>query len=83
MRPEWFDENNLPTTHRWLDDKYWLDHVLANKFVQMHFVYTDSLDVLLTHEVQVFETSEELESSLKNVKHIQEQIVLLPYGYCG
>lgn len=56
---------------------------MANKFVQMHFVYTDSLDVLLTHEVEVFKTSEELEDSLKNVKYIQDQIAQLPYGYCG
>lgn len=74
LRPEWFDENQLPTTHRWLDDKFWLDQVLQNKFIKARFVYTENLETLTNHQVQVFDTQEQLDDSLKNVKHIQEWI---------
>jgi hypothetical protein len=78
LRPEWFDENDLPTTHRWLDDKYWFDKVLANQFIKARFVYTENLETLITHKVEVFDTSKKLEESLKDIKHIQELITKCP-----
>ncbi len=82
-RPEWFDEISLPTTHRWLDDQYWLEKILANQFVKAHFVYSKNLDTLIRHKVEVFDSRDKLEGSLRKDKSAEEIIAKFPHGYCG
>lgn len=33
MRPQWYKETDIPYDKMWLDDKYWLPHVLAGKSI--------------------------------------------------
>lgn len=50
MRPEWFDQTNIPYEHMWPDDRYWLPLVLAGKSVKGVFHFS-SEGILLRHAV--------------------------------
>jgi len=52
MRPQWFNFDEIPYHSMWLDDPFWLPHVLAGKSVQGTFQFQDQTH-LLSHEVQV------------------------------
>jgi ADP-ribose pyrophosphatase YjhB (NUDIX family) len=39
MKPEWFDEMNIPYDKMWADDKYWLPLMLAGKKFEGNFVF--------------------------------------------
>ena len=42
MRPEWFLFANVPYKNMWIDDKYWLPHVLGGKRVNGEVWFGDS-----------------------------------------
>mmetsp|Transcript_4760 Transcript_4760/g.7223 ORF Transcript_4760/g.7223 Transcript_4760/m.7223 type:complete len:163 (+) Transcript_4760:50-538(+) len=41
MRPQWFNESNIPYDSMWPDDKYWLPLLLAGKKFIGRFDYSD------------------------------------------
>lgn len=62
--PEWFDENDLPTSDRWADDEYWLEHILNGKFVKACLLYSEDNEVLIEKTIQVFDTLDSLKSAI-------------------
>jgi mutator protein MutT len=51
MRPQWFDENDLPYAKMFADDKYWLPLVLAGQKITAKFHFDENWN-LLSHEVK-------------------------------
>ncbi|MBD3269899.1 NUDIX domain-containing protein [Candidatus Peregrinibacteria bacterium] len=54
MAPKWFKIDKIPFSSMWPDDKYWLPHVLKNKFVRGFFEFDKNdqiLDFKLDHEI--------------------------------
>jgi len=39
MRPQWFDENNIPFNQMWIDDQYWFPLFLKGKMFTGIFVF--------------------------------------------
>lgn len=46
MKPEWFDSSKLPYDIMWVDDPFWLPHVLDGKFVTGSFSFAESGEIL-------------------------------------
>jgi hypothetical protein len=53
MRPQWFDEAEIPYKTMWADDHIWLPHVLEGKSVLGHFRFAADENTLLDHELEV------------------------------
>lgn len=51
MIPAWMPEKELPFDKMWVDDKHWLPHVLAGKFVNGAFVFEG--EALVDHAVVI------------------------------
>ena len=41
MRPQWFEEKDIPYNGMWPDDKHWLPQVLEGKSILGRFEYSD------------------------------------------
>lgn len=41
MNPEWFDISKIPYEKMWVDDPYWLPHVLSGKKITATFNFKD------------------------------------------
>lgn len=41
MRPVWFPISNIPLDQMWIDDKYWLQHVIDGMSVNGEFIFQD------------------------------------------
>jgi 8-oxo-dGTP diphosphatase/2-hydroxy-dATP diphosphatase len=39
MKPEWFNEENLPYDKMWVDDKYWMPIFLKGEKFKGHFIF--------------------------------------------
>lgn len=50
MLPQWFEQSKLPFSEMWIDDQYWLPHVLAGHTVQGTFEF-DHNDRLIGHKL--------------------------------
>lgn len=50
MKPSLFSIKEIPYAQMWPDDKYWLPHVLAGKFVSGRFVFGEG-DAILEHSL--------------------------------
>ncbi|CAM9303448.1 unnamed protein product [Chrysoparadoxa australica] len=57
MRPQWFDERNIPFQEMWADDTYWMPLLLKGQCFQGEFNYGDENTVLrhVLHEVEEVE----------------------------
>src|SRR3989338_581816 len=42
MKPQWYDNDNLPFEDMWLDDPYWMPKVLAGKKVEGEFFFNNN-----------------------------------------
>lgn len=52
MKPEWFNQNNLPYDQMWPDDLYWLPQVLEGKKLTAKFKL-DRDDKIVSHDVKI------------------------------
>eukprot|EP01032_Pedospumella_encystans_P022754 gene22754-25777_t len=52
MRPQWYKESDIPFDKMWLDDKYWLPHVLAGKSILARFEFEDE-ETITEYDVKV------------------------------
>jgi mutator protein MutT len=50
MRPQWHSQRQLPFDQMWPDDRHWLPHVLAGRYVTGRFRF-DERDQMVSHEV--------------------------------
>ena len=50
MAPEWFARDSIPFDKMWLDDKYWIPYLLAEKNFQGYFLFRGH-DEILSHRV--------------------------------
>lgn len=41
--PFWIDESEIPYDRMWEDDRYWIPHMLAGRFVKGYFVFDDQI----------------------------------------
>ena len=48
--PHWFAADDLPYGEMWEDDRLWLPHVLAGRFVKANFLFESS--AMLAHELE-------------------------------
>jgi 8-oxo-dGTP pyrophosphatase MutT (NUDIX family) len=46
MKPQWFDQGDIPLESMWADDKYWLPKVLSGEKVEGWFSFDDNNKVL-------------------------------------
>jgi 8-oxo-dGTP diphosphatase / 2-hydroxy-dATP diphosphatase len=46
MRPQWFDENEIPFDQMWSDDKHWLPLFLAGKTLKGEFFFDEDVQVI-------------------------------------
>lgn len=46
MAPKWFDENNIPYSNMWADDRYWLPLLLQGKRFKGKFEFDDENTIL-------------------------------------
>ena len=51
MRPQWFDENNMPLELMWPDDKYWMPYFLLNKKFIANFTFAD-YDKIIEYDIK-------------------------------
>lgn len=61
MRPEWYDIQCIPYQQMWLDDKYWLPHLLAGRTFVAKFVFRGH-DVITSQFIRTDVGVEELET---------------------
>lgn len=54
MSPRWYRTDKIPYEDMWVDDQYWLPHVLQGKYVEGHFEFED-FETLREHSVHVRE----------------------------
>lgn len=52
MKPQWFFVQDIPYTHMWQDDIYWLPHVLYGKHVQGKFFFGEG-DVITDYSLEI------------------------------
>lgn len=52
MKPQWFSLADIPYTHMWPDDIYWLPHVLYGKQIQGKFLFDES-DVIQDYSLEI------------------------------
>lgn len=53
MAPAWFPTHALPFEKMWVDDKYWLPHALAGKYVDAEFSFSEKGNVITEQKIQV------------------------------
>ncbi|MDP2593047.1 MAG: NUDIX domain-containing protein, partial [bacterium] len=51
MRPRWFKTNALPFQEMWVDDPFWLPHVLDGKKIKARFTFSENGAALSEKEV--------------------------------
>ena len=64
IRPEWFREGDVPFESMWRDDRFWLPHVIANKFVKGYFSFKADQAEIIDQKLQVFGSEQELLATL-------------------
>lgn len=52
MNPQWFTVADIPFEKMWPDDRFWLPHMLAGRFVCAEFTFGEG-DVILDKKVEV------------------------------
>lgn len=52
-RPVWFSLEDIPYMEMWLDDLYWLPHVLFGKSVRGKFVFSDDWKRILNYSLTI------------------------------
>lgn len=55
-RPKWFPLSKIPYELMWEDDRHWLPHVLAGKFVIGKFTFNNQ-DQIIHHHIRTFRLS--------------------------
>mmetsp|Transcript_10283 Transcript_10283/g.16846 ORF Transcript_10283/g.16846 Transcript_10283/m.16846 type:complete len:160 (+) Transcript_10283:291-770(+) len=51
MRPQWYNENELPFKDMWPDDQYWVPFLLSGKNFVGRFVYEDD-ETITEHDIR-------------------------------
>jgi ADP-ribose pyrophosphatase YjhB (NUDIX family) len=51
MMPKWFDFDQIPYDKMWIDDRYWLQHVIHLKLFKGHFLFQGH-DRILSHSLE-------------------------------
>lgn len=46
MKPQWFNQDNLPFESMWPDDKFWLPKVLSGKNIVAKFVFNEQGEII-------------------------------------
>ena len=54
MAPQWFKVSDIPYSHMWSDDSYWLPKVLEGKKIRASFTFGEG-DETLEHEMKIVE----------------------------
>lgn len=54
IKPDWFEIKKLPIDRMFLDNKYWLPHVLAGKTIEAIFLYSEE-HVILEDKVRIYD----------------------------
>ena len=54
MKPEWFDENQIPYNKMWDDDKYWLPILLDGKMFKGKFLFDEKFQIV-SHKLNIVE----------------------------
>lgn len=52
MRPEWFQRDKIPFDKMWLDDRYWIPLLLAEKNFQGYFLFRGHNEILSHHVIE-------------------------------
>lgn len=60
IKPEWFNEADVPFEKMWRDDKFWLPHVISNEFVSGYFSFKADQAEIIEQRVDVFSTERQL-----------------------
>ena len=58
MRPQWFDEDQIPFDQMWKDDKHWLPHLIKNKYVNAYFLFKEDQETIISQSMQLFDSQE-------------------------
>lgn len=58
IRPEWFNENEIPFDKMWKDDIHWLPHLVNNKCVRAYFLFKDDEETIVSQRVQILDKFE-------------------------
>ncbi len=51
MAPQWFLRNEIPFDKMWIDDKYWLPHVLQGDYIKARFEFTNDGSEIIRYEL--------------------------------
>ena len=54
MRPEWFNEKEIPFDRMWDDDKLWLPEILKGKKLKADFIFKEG-EIILEHNINITE----------------------------
>jgi len=54
MRPEWFNEKEIPYDKMWDDDKLWLPEILEGKKLKADFIFKEG-EIILEHNINITE----------------------------
>ncbi len=54
MRPEWFNEKEIPFDRMWDDDKLWLPEILKGKKLKADFIFKEG-EIILKHNINITE----------------------------
>ncbi len=49
MRPQWFDEREIPYDNMWIDDQHWFPLFLEGKTFRGRFVFQDQMTIVEQH----------------------------------
>lgn len=66
MRPEWFNENDIPFDHMWKDDRFWLPQVIENKYVKAYFLFKENQEDIVKQNIKIFEKSMQLIEEIRS-----------------
>lgn len=53
MKPQWFEEDQIPFDQMWPDDKYWMPLFLSGEKFTAQFTFAD-YDTIIKHEIRKF-----------------------------
>ena len=53
MKPQWFNENNLPFEQMWKDDIFWLPQIIENNFVKAYFLFKENQEDIIKQNIMI------------------------------
>lgn len=58
IKPQWFNENEIPFDRMWNDDIHWLPLVLENKFLKAYFLFKDDEVTIVSQRIEILDKFE-------------------------